>query len=204
MEANTLPPPPPPAAPGDVIDPAHIRLLPGAADACARLQSAGFTLIVFSNQGTVARGGATCQRIDEINHRLAELLEHHARWDRPARGPMISAFYYCPYHPQGRIHEFTREHPWRKPAPGMILAAAADHELDLAQSWVIGDAPRDIEAGIAAGIPAGRCLLVRAADAQAADDPATEIPARKSLDAPIDFPSIRVAADHILRNSASL
>lgn len=160
MAANSLPPPAPPAAPGDVVDPAHVRPLPGAADACRRLREAGFALVVFSNQGVVARGGATCRVVEAVNARLEELLEREAGWDRAGRGKLFEAFYYCPYHPRGGIAEFTHEHPWRKPAPGMILAAAADHSIDLAGSWVIGDAPRDLEAGIAAGIPADRCLLV--------------------------------------------
>jgi D-glycero-D-manno-heptose 1,7-bisphosphate phosphatase len=55
-----------------------------------------------------------------------------------------------------------RDDPWRKPAPGMLQAAAAELALDLSRSWVVGDAPRDIEAGIAAGVPPSHCLLVRA------------------------------------------
>jgi D-glycero-D-manno-heptose 1,7-bisphosphate phosphatase len=149
IEANSLPPAQPPAAPGDVTDPAHVRLLPGAREACLLLERSGFALVVFSNQGGVARGAVTCQRVEEINARLAELLS-------PAR----PAFYYCPFHPQGRVPEFTREHPWRKPAPGMILAAAAELDLDLSASWVIGDMARDIEAGRAAGLPAARCVRI--------------------------------------------
>ncbi len=147
MEANSLPAPPPPAAPGDVIDPALVRLLPGAREACARLKSAGFQLIVISNQGVVARGGATLDQVHTVNRRLNDLLEH-----------AIDAFYFCPFHPKGTNPQFTREHPWRKPAPGMILSAAAELDLDLKTSWLIGDAPRDIQAGIAAGLPASRCL----------------------------------------------
>lgn len=159
MEANSLPAPPPPAKAGDVVDPALVRPLPGAAAACRALREAGFALVIVSNQGVVARGGATCETVESVNARLRELLEREAHWDRAA-GPLIEAVYYCPHHPRGAVPEFTREHPWRKPAPGMILAAAADLGLDLSRSWFIGDAPRDIEAGRAAGIPADRCLLV--------------------------------------------
>ena len=159
MEANALPAPPPPAQPGDVVDPALVRPLRGAAAGCRLLRDAGFALVVFSNQGVVARGGATREIVESVNARLGALLEREAAWD-PARGPLIDAFYYCPYHPRGAAGEFCREHPWRKPAPGMLLAAARDLGLDLSRSWVIGDAPRDIEAGIAAGLPPDRCLRI--------------------------------------------
>src|SRR5688572_12582963 len=159
MEARGLPPPAPPAAPGDVVDPGLVRLLPGAAEACRLLREAGLVLVVFSNQGVVARGGATCARVEEVNRRLERELERAAAWEA-SRGKLIEGFYYCPWHPRGAVPEFAREHEWRKPAPGMILAAAADLGLDLGKSWVIGDAPRDVEAGVAAGIDASRCLLV--------------------------------------------
>jgi D-glycero-D-manno-heptose 1,7-bisphosphate phosphatase len=150
MEARSLPAPPPPAAPGDVVSPEQVRLLPGAGEACRLLRELGLAVVVFSNQGVVARGGIGREQVEAINHRLAAAI---------GRG-VIEAFYYCPFHPRGSIPEFTREHPWRKPAPGMILAAAADLGLDLGRCWVIGDAPRDIEAGVAAGIAPERCLLL--------------------------------------------
>lgn len=150
MGANSLPAPPPPAAPGDVIDPAHVRLLPGAHQACAKLKEAGFVLIVVSNQGVIARGGASIDQVHAVNTRLSTLLGVG----------VIDAFYFCPFHPKGSVLEFTKEHAWRKPAPGMILAAASELDLDLNSSWLIGDAARDVEAGIAAGLPASRCLLL--------------------------------------------
>ncbi len=150
MEANSLPAPAPPAAPGDVVDPALVRLLPGAREACEHLRRAGYLLVVVSNQGVVARGGATTAQVDAVNARLSQLLGVG----------VIDAFYYCPFHPCGRVAAFTMEHPWRKPSPGMILAATEDLGLDLARSWVIGDAERDIQAGIAAGIDPSRCLRI--------------------------------------------
>lgn len=157
MEANSLPVPAPPAARGDVVDPALVRLLPGVLDGCRRLRHAGFSLVVVSNQGVVARGGASLEQIGAVNDRLRELLSD------AAGASLIKAIYCCPFHPRGTIPRFTREHPWRKPAPGMILAAAAELELDLGRSWLIGDAERDAAAGVAAGIAPERCLLVGAA-----------------------------------------
>jgi D-glycero-D-manno-heptose 1,7-bisphosphate phosphatase len=154
IRARDLPPPPPPAAWGDVCRPEDVHVLPGVVDACRRLKDAGFVLIVVSNQGVVARGGATVERVREINERVRALIRERAG------APLIDAVYVCPYHPKGTVPEFTREHPWRKPAPGMILAAAAEWKLDLGRSWLVGDSERDIEAALAAGIPRAQCLLI--------------------------------------------
>lgn len=141
--------------PGDLADPARVQLINGASAACSALRHAGFTLIVVSNQGIVARSGATLDMVDATNRALMRLLP------RPdGSGPMIEAVYFCPFHPEGSHPDFAREHPWRKPAPGMFLAAAEDFDIDLASSWSIGDAPRDTEAAIAAGIPPSQALLL--------------------------------------------
>ncbi|MFZ4574902.1 MAG: HAD-IIIA family hydrolase [Phycisphaerales bacterium] len=149
-----LPAPPAPAAPGDLIDPGLVELLPGVLDSCRALHAAGHTLVVVSNQGTVARGGGTIRAVEAVNARVADLL-------RDERGlPLIACFYFCPFHPRGNLPAFTREHPWRKPGAGMLLAAAADFGLDLPSAWLIGDAERDIESGVAAGLSPSRCLRV--------------------------------------------
>lgn len=149
IEANSLPPPPPPAAPGDLVDPALVRLLPGVHTACMRLHAARFKLVIISNQGVVARGGLTIAGVERVNDAVRGLLPG-----------LIDAVYFCPYHPRGTVEPYAREHPWRKPGPGMILAARDELDLDLARSWLVGDAARDIEAGIAAGIAAERCLRI--------------------------------------------
>jgi histidinol-phosphate phosphatase family protein len=156
MAARSLPAPPPPAAPGDVCDPHLVQLMPGALEGCRLLKSEGLALVVVSNQGVVARGGASEAQVMAINARLSQLL----RAGDGAGEPLIDAFYFCPYHPSGNLPQYTREHPWRKPAPGMILAAAEDLDLDLSRSWLIGDAQRDVEAGIAAGLPPDRCVRI--------------------------------------------
>lgn len=154
IAARSLSAPPPPAAPGDLVDPDLVRPLPGTVEACGRLSRAGFALIVVSNQGVVARGGAGPATIAAINRRLRELFVS------PQGGPLLEAVYWCPFHPKGGGGCFTREHDWRKPGSGMIRSAAAELGLDLSCSWLIGDARRDIEAGIAAGIAPEQCLLV--------------------------------------------
>ncbi|MBI1190433.1 MAG: HAD-IIIA family hydrolase [Tepidisphaera sp.] len=153
MECNSLPAPPPPAKQGDVIDPKLVRVLPGVAAGLESLAQAGFALVVVSNQGVVARGGGTCEQVEAVNDRLREqiLLEG---------GPVLAGMYYCPFHPQGRVPEFACEHEWRKPAPGMLLAAERELGIDLSRSWLVGDATRDIEAGVNAGLAPERCLLI--------------------------------------------
>jgi D-glycero-D-manno-heptose 1,7-bisphosphate phosphatase len=154
MAANSLPAPPPPAAPGDVVDPSQVRLLPGVLEGCRRLRQAGFRLVAVTNQGVAARGGATLEQIEAVNARLRSLL---LGLDG---GPLLEAVYACPFHPRGIVPRFKREHAWRKPGPGMILAAARELGLDLRRSWLVGDAQRDIDAGVAAGLAPQRCLLL--------------------------------------------
>ncbi|RMH23429.1 MAG: HAD-IIIA family hydrolase, partial [Planctomycetota bacterium] len=125
---------------GDLGDPARVRLRPGVAEGVRALKDAGYALVVVSNQGGVARGRYTPHDVDRVNARVNRLL-HGA----------IDAFRFCPYHPRGVVPQYTREHPWRKPAPGMILDAAEALSLDLARSWMVGDAARDCQAGRAAG-----------------------------------------------------
>lgn len=187
IACNELPPPPPPGARGDLVDPALVRLLPGVAEGLSLLKEAGFALVVVSNQGSVARGAATIPIVEAVNERLQRLLMESAPAPTPTPiPPTIDAFYFCPFHPKGHVPEFTRDHPWRKPNPGMILAAAKDLSLDLSRSWLIGDAPRDVEAAINAGISKERAILI-----DASVGPATSQP-------PAPFPGVLAAARHIL------
>jgi D-glycero-D-manno-heptose 1,7-bisphosphate phosphatase len=140
------------AHPGDLVDPALVRLLPGVAEGCRRLREAGFALVVVSNQGCVARGVCTTREVEAVNARMAELLR--------AQGAALDGVYYCPYHPKGTIAPFNIEHDCRKPAPGMLVVAGAELGLDLRASWMIGDATRDMIAATRAGIPPARALLL--------------------------------------------
>jgi len=76
----------------------------------------------------------------------------------------IARVYHCPYHPLHGIGQYRRDHPWRKPNPGMILQAVSDLDLDPVQSAILGDKMSDIEAGAAAGI--GLRILVASHDAK--------------------------------------
>ena len=114
----------------------EMRFLPGVAKAIAKLNQAGFRVIVVSNQRCVAKGLVTFADLDVIHERMCSELH--------AAGAVIDAVYYCP-------HEKRPPCNCRKPAPGMLLAAARDHQIDLGASWMIGDSKVDIVAGRNAG-----------------------------------------------------
>ncbi|HMN95680.1 MAG TPA: HAD family hydrolase [Phycisphaerales bacterium] len=131
---------------GDCGDPDAVTLLAGVGEGLRRLRDAGFRLVVVTNQGGVARGRYTESDVVAVHDRLAALIDAATGLDR-----CIDRFYACPYHPEGTLERYRREHPWRKPNPGMLLQGAADLGLDLAASWLIGDQLRDVEAGRRAG-----------------------------------------------------
>ena len=152
---------------GDLGDPGQVELMKGAATAIASLRGLGYRIVVVTNQGGVARGHYTEEDVHTVHDRVAELV------DQQANGATIDAFYYCPYHPEGTVERYTREHPSRKPSPGMLLQAAADLKLDLPVSWTIGDQLRDVEAGLAAGT---RTILLQAATPAGAGREGTVVP----------------------------
>jgi len=129
--------------PGYISHPDQVKLLNGVTEPLAELKAMGYKLIVVSNQSGVARGIVSEKVLGQIHERLKQLLaENHAALDR---------IYYCPYHPDGVIPKYRKESNWRKPNPGMLLAAAEDLDIDLSHSWVIGNSIRDIQAGLRAG-----------------------------------------------------
>jgi D-glycero-D-manno-heptose 1,7-bisphosphate phosphatase len=111
---------------------AEFELLPGVEEACARLKAAGWLLIVATNQPDVGRGTQRREEVEAMHAAMSARL--------PIDRVEVS------YDPgQGVPSEF------RKPAPGMLLRAARELDIDLAGSWMIGDRWRDIDCGAAAG-----------------------------------------------------
>jgi len=117
-------------------DPAQVELLPGVGPALAELKRLGFLLVVVSNQSGIARGLVTQDEADRVHRRLEELLTESEA--------SLAAAYYCPHGPEDGCS-------CRKPRPGMLLQAAADLDIDLAVSFMIGDKMSDAEAGKKAG-----------------------------------------------------
>ncbi len=115
--------------------------IPGAQAAIAQLNAAGYLVVVVSNQAGIARGLYTPDDVERLHAYVAdELAVAKAR---------IDAWFYCPHHPQ---HGAVRECACRKPAPGMLLEAARQLNIDLAASWMVGDKAIDVEAAEAAGV----------------------------------------------------
>ena len=129
--------------PGYLNHPEQVKLLEGVAEALIELRAMGYMLIVVSNQSAVARGVVSEKILGEIHNRLRQLLTE--------RGAYLDQIYYCPYHPDGVIPKYRKESDWRKPNPGMLLAAADEMDIDLSQSGSIGDSSRDVEAWLRAG-----------------------------------------------------
>ncbi|AOZ10602.1 D-glycero-alpha-D-manno-heptose-1,7-bisphosphate 7-phosphatase [Cupriavidus malaysiensis] len=124
-------------------DPRRIRLAPHAATALRCLGATGMPLVVVSNQPGVALGCFRSESLVLVQQRLAELFR--------ANGARLDGFFYCPHHPDGRLPGLRARCLCRKPAPGMLLQAAAWLHFDLKHSWMIGDILDDIEAGRRAG-----------------------------------------------------
>ena len=123
---------------------------PGAIAAMRDLQAAGFALIVVTNQAGIARGYYSAQQFETLTAQMLRHLE--------GEGVSITAVYHCPHHPGGSVPALSVECDCRKPAPGMLLTAAREHGVSLANSILIGDKPSDIRAGQAAGV--GRVYMV--------------------------------------------
>ncbi|HBM16366.1 MAG TPA: D-glycero-beta-D-manno-heptose-1,7-bisphosphate 7-phosphatase [Lentisphaeria bacterium] len=111
--------------------------------AIALLRDRGFKVIVITNQGGVAKGYYKEQDVFAVHTELDKLLA--------ARDLCIDAYYYCLHHPGGIIKKYAMDCDCRKPAPGMILRAARDLNIDLSSSFMVGDKMSDIKASINAG-----------------------------------------------------
>ena len=123
------------------------ELLPGVAEAVKLINACGYLAIVVTNQPVIARGEVTVPQLQEIHNKMETLLG--------AEGAYLDAIYYCPHHPhkgyEGEVPELKIDCDCRKPKPGMLLKAAEEFNIDLSQSWMIGDGENDIKAGKAAG-----------------------------------------------------
>ncbi len=126
-----------------ISDPSLVRLCPFAADAIRAMHDAGRLVIVVSNQSGIARGYFTEADLRAVEARMNELLAE--------AGVKIDAAYYCFHHKKGIVPEYAIDCDCRKPKPGMLLRAAKDLDIDLANSFMIGDKESDLEAGLNAG-----------------------------------------------------
>ena len=129
--------------PGYISSPEQVSLLTGVPRALIELKALGYKLVVVTNQSAVARGIVTEKSLGEIHKRLEKLLAE--------KNSFLDRIYYCPYHPDGAVKKYRQESELRKPNPGMLLKAAEEMDLDLDQSWCVGNSSTDIGAGLRAG-----------------------------------------------------
>ncbi len=123
------------------------ELIDGVVEAIKKINSSGYLAIVITNQPVIARGEVSLDELSEIHNKMETLLGKD--------GAYIDALYFCPHHPhkgyEGERPEYKIECECRKPKPGLIMRAAADFNIDISKSWMIGDGKNDVKAGIAAG-----------------------------------------------------
>lgn len=125
----------------------EIELNNGVASAIRAINISEWLAIVITNQPVIARGDCTWDELDNINNYIETLLG--------VEGSFINDIFICPHHPDkgfnGEVVEYKIECECRKPKPGLLFQAAAKYNIDLSESFMVGDSLRDIEAGLAAG-----------------------------------------------------
>ena len=125
----------------------EFELLDGAVEAIKKINASGYLAIVVTNQPVIARGEVSFEELERIHNKMETLLGKE--------GAYLDAIYFCPHHPhkgyEGERPELKFDCNCRKPKPGMLLKAAQDFNIDLAQSWMVGDGENDIKAGQNAG-----------------------------------------------------
>ena len=123
------------------------ELIDGVAEAIRKINESGYLAIVVTNQPVIARGEVSFEELEEIHNEMETLLGKE--------GAYLDAIYYCPHHPlkgyEGERPELKIDCDCRKPKPGMLLKATADFNIDLSQSWMVGDSENDVKAGLNAG-----------------------------------------------------
>lgn len=126
------------------------ELIDGVTDAIKKINSSGYLCIVVTNQPVIARGEVSFSELDEIHKKLETELGF--------AGAYVDGLYYCPHHPhkgyEGEIAELKIDCDCRKPKPGMLIRAAEEFNIDLSQSFMVGDGENDVKAGLAAGCKA--------------------------------------------------
>lgn len=134
------------------------ELLPNVAEAIKAINSSEYLAIVATNQPVIARGECTFEELERIHTKLETLLGR--------QGAFINDLFYCPHHPhkgyEGELPELKIDCDCRKPKIGMLLKAAEKYNIDLSQSWYVGDTTMDIQTGINAGM---KTVLVNTGEA---------------------------------------
>lgn len=132
---------------GYLRTPEQFELLEGAGEAIRKINLSGYLAIVVTNQPVIARGEVTVDGLQQIHNKMETMLGKE--------GAYLDGVYYCPHHPDkgfaGEVGELKIVCECRKPKAGLLLQAAKDFNIDLSQSWMIGDSENDVLAGKNAG-----------------------------------------------------
>lgn len=155
-----------------------MRILPGVPDALRALKTAGFLLLVISNQSAVARGLARPEQVRMVQARIQDLLSAH--------GVSIDGFYYCFHHPSEGDERWRMRCYCRKPEPGLFIRAAAEHGASLGESFAIGNMWSDVVAANRAGL---RSIFVRTTVVKALEDPMANSPEARPWAEADDLPA---------------
>ncbi|RJQ30704.1 MAG: HAD family hydrolase [Peptococcaceae bacterium] len=123
--------------------PGQFVLLPAAAAGIKLLNRLGFLVVVVSNQPGVAKGKTTPALLRAVTEKMERGLA--------ARGARLDGVFYCLHHPEAALKEYRKKCSCRKPAPGLILEAARELDINPDRSWMIGDGLTDVKAGRDAG-----------------------------------------------------
>jgi D-glycero-D-manno-heptose 1,7-bisphosphate phosphatase len=129
---------------GYVSRPEQFEFIDGIFEACQHFAALGYTIIVVTNQSGIGRGYYTEADFLNLTQWMTERFAE--------QGVTIAGVYWCPHHPVHAQGAYQRECDCRKPAPGLILQAAAEHGIDLARSWMLGDKAADMQAAAAASV----------------------------------------------------
>lgn len=155
----------------------RVQLIPGAAQAIARFNSAGIPVAIVTNQGGVARGFYPEHNVHEVHDYIARELARH--------GAHVDLFLYSPHHPEGNLNQYKVYSSYHKPAPGMAYQASSILDLNLYRSWVVGDRITDVE-------------LARNIDADCVYLGAEPLPHWYSTEGIYRYPSLAAAAGFII------
>jgi D-glycero-D-manno-heptose 1,7-bisphosphate phosphatase len=122
---------------------AQLQVFPGVPEALEKLKVLGYKLVIISNQPGIAKGFFSEDTFMQISQAMRSQLD--------GSGRLIDGEYYCFHHPQAKIDKYRKDCQCRKPRPGSLIRAAAELDLDLRRSWMLGDGVTDIQAGVGAG-----------------------------------------------------
>ncbi len=121
----------------------QMKLFPWASEAIKKLTEAGYKVSIVSNQPGIAKGHLSRETFEKLRQKMKEELAQN--------GASVDGEYYCFHHPDAIIESLRAKCECRKPKPGLLWQAARDIDIDLSQSWMVGDALTDVKAGKSAG-----------------------------------------------------